>query len=95
MIEQSGITTDDKPVFAGMFRHVGTHGTPLEVVLDFCRAHGMVVDWPAYIAGALKDGHKPRTISARILTAVGEVYGPAYREAVGQRIGGYLKEQVA
>ena len=67
MIRQTGITTDNRIVLGGVFPLVGTHGIPLEIVLAYFKERGRVVDWPEYIGGALKDGHKPRgTIKSRI-----------------------------
>lgn len=74
-IRQSGITTEGLPVLANVFSLVGTHGIPLEIILYKFQQEGIVVDWEDYIKGALKDGHNPKTIKARILAAVGDVYG--------------------
>ena len=81
-----GVTTEGLSVQANIFPLVGTHGVPLEYVLHHFKDNGMVMDWPDYIKGALKDGHKPRTIKARILAAVGDVYGPEYRKQVEIRL---------
>ena len=48
------------------------------------------MDRPDYIAGALADRHKPRTIGGRILAAVGDVYGGQHAQAVAERIDTYL-----
>lgn len=85
-MKQSGITTDGKPVFAGVFPLMGTHGVPLEIILHNFMDTNRVVDWPDYIKSALKDGHKPRTIKARILAAVGDVYGSAYKKEIEARL---------
>lgn len=85
-MKQSGITVDNIPTFKSMFKYVGTHGIPLEIVLMFMQKHNMVMDWMEYIKDALKDGHKPRTIRARIISAVGEIYGPIYRDEVTKRL---------
>lgn len=85
-MQQSGITEDGIPVYSGVFSLVGTHGLPLELILDRFKQEGRVVDWPDYVAMALKDGHKPVTIKARILAAVGDVYGPAHRDEVERRL---------
>jgi hypothetical protein len=82
----TGATPDGRPVIAGVFPLVGTHSVPLEIVLDFFQRRGFVMDWLDYIAGARKDGHKPRTIKARITAAVGDVFGREHAQAVGERI---------
>jgi len=85
-MNQSGVYMVPKPVMADVFPLVGTHGVPLEIILDFFKEREMVMDWPDYIRGALKDGHNPRTIKARITSAVGDVYGASYRDAVEERL---------
>jgi hypothetical protein len=85
-MRQSGFTTEEQPVMAGVFSLVGTHGVPLEVILHRFRDEGLVMDWADYVAVAITDGHKPRTIKARIGAAVGDVYGSAYREQVEARL---------
>jgi len=85
-MEQSGITTEGQPVIAGVFPLVGTHGVPLEFVLSEFKRCGQDVDWPDYVRGAIKDGHKPRTIKARILSAVGDVFGPKHAAEVKKRL---------
>ena len=89
-MHQSGITTDNHPVLAGVFPLVGTHGVPLKLVLDFFKTRDLIVDWPDYIQGALKDGHKLRTLRGRILAAVGDVYGRKYAQAVNEKFDAYL-----
>jgi hypothetical protein len=78
VLRHVGKSTDGRPVFAGVQIMTGTHGVPLEMVLGMFEERGWVVDWLDYMEGALKDGANPRTIRARILSAVGEVYGPQY-----------------
>lgn len=83
---QSGVTTDGNKVVTGVFKLVGTHGTPLEMILDWFKYKGMVIDWVDYIADALKDGHKPETVKSRILAAVGDVYGGKYASEIEKRL---------
>ena len=75
---QVGTTENGQLVLAGVFKLTGTHGIPLEVVLQGCQARGWLVSWPHYVAEAQRDGAKIRTIRARVLASVGEVYGPQY-----------------
>jgi alanyl-tRNA synthetase len=81
-----GKTESDIPVMAGVFTLVGTHGVPLEIILSFFQQRGVLVDWQDYIRAALKDGHKYQTVRARILSAVGDVYGPVYRAEMEKRL---------
>lgn len=83
---QSGKTIDGNPVFAGVFRFIGTHGLPLEIVLSEFQKKGWVIEWTDYISDALKDGANFKNIKARISVAVGDVYGTKYREQVQLRM---------
>ena len=49
-MEQSGETTDGRPVYAKVFPLVGTHGVPLEVILHRFKDSGHIMDWPDYVA---------------------------------------------
>ena len=82
----AGKTQDDKPVMNNVFKLVGTHGTPLQDVLNYFKDNGLVIDWLDYIEGMLKDGANIETAKARIQACVGEVYGPKYRDEVMKRI---------
>ncbi|WP_337187575.1 hypothetical protein [Phenylobacterium sp.] len=86
ILSHSAVTTDGRPVMAGTFALVGTHGLPLELILDFFARRNWVIDWIDYIRAALADGHKPATIKARILAAVGDVHGSAYAREVQKRL---------
>lgn len=79
-------------VVGGAFSAVGTHGLPLEVVLMFFKDNNWVVDWVDYVNGALKDGHNLSTVRSRIFSAVGDVYGPKYRDAVIERFDKFFGE---
>lgn len=77
-MNRSGITVNSELVVAGAFAFVGTHGLPLDFLLHVLKTHGMVVDWLDFIQDARRDGWKDRTIRARILAAVADVFGPVY-----------------
>lgn len=71
-------------VFHDAFRLIGTHGVPLELMLMYFAEQlperNIVSNWERFVVDAKKDGWKPRTIRARCLAAVGDVYGPKYRD---------------
>lgn len=78
-MKQSGVTVDGKIVVSDTFKFVGTHGLPLDVLLHVLKDKGLVIDWLDFIQDARRDGWKDRTIRARILAAVADVFGPAYK----------------
>jgi hypothetical protein len=75
---------------AGVQIMTGTHGIPLEVVLGLFKDQGLVVDWPDYILGAIKDGANPKNVRAKIVSAVGEIYGPVYLTEFEKRLASFL-----
>ncbi len=89
ILKFSGNTTDGNPVMKNVFNLVGTHGVPLELILDKFKRGGWVVDWDDYIKSALKDGHNINTIKSRILSAVGDSYGSLYRKQFEYRLNNY------
>lgn len=85
-MKQSGQTLEGQLVMADVFNLVGTHGTPLEIILNYMKDRDMVVDWIDYIASAQKDGHNSSTIKSRIMAAVGDVYGSDYAKQFAIRL---------
>lgn len=82
----SGKTSDEKLVISGVGSFCFTHGVPLEVVLDDFLSRNLVVDWVDYLESALLDGHNPRTIRARIDSAVSDTHGRLYSQEVMTKI---------
>jgi alanyl-tRNA synthetase len=74
----SGITPEGRLVVSDAFKFVGTHGLPLDVLLHVLKQNDLVVDWIDFVDDARADGWKYRTIRARVIAAVADVYGPAY-----------------
>lgn len=87
---QSGITSEGNPVISGAFPLVGTHGLPLENILYFFHERGYIMDWPDYIASAMRDGAKPRTIRARVVSAIEDIYGSYHRQEFEKRFESYF-----
>jgi len=84
-VKQTAVTPENYPVIAGVGSLCFSKGVPLEVVLTFFQTNKYVVDWCDYIVTAIKDGHNPRTIRARIDSAVTDIYGKDYAREVLER----------
>lgn len=85
-MKQSAVTPEGFKVMSGVGSLCFSKGIPLEVVLTFFQEQSYVVDWVDYIVTALQDGHNPRTIRARIDSAVTDVYGKVYVQEVLTRV---------
>lgn len=88
----NGKTPEGKIVFGDIFKYSGTHGLPLEVILDNLKSLNAVVDWYDYITSALADGHKINTIKSRIIAAIGDAYGSKYREKFAEKLEKLIKD---
>jgi len=88
-----GKTPENLPVMEDVFLLVGTRGMPLEFILERFKERGVVMDWPAYVADAMKDGAKMRTVRARVISAVGEVYGGKYLVGFEARFDAFFADQ--
>lgn len=93
ILTSNGKTTDDKLVIGNVFSLIGSHGLPLEVVLNWANENNLIIDWVNYIEGALKDGAKIETVKARISSAVADVHGPKYRDEVMKRVEIFFKDE--
>lgn len=79
-LSQSGVDETGRPVIAGGFDLVSTKGVPLELLVELLNGHRMVVDWPDYLLSAVGSGQNLRSLQTKITMAIGEVFGPMYRE---------------
>lgn len=68
-------------VVSGVFPLISTHGVPLDLVLEKLKESGMMPDWVDFYRDAILDGWKPSGIRHKLSEAVGDVYGPEFREA--------------
>jgi hypothetical protein len=91
ILKLSGKTTEGGNVVSGVAFMTASHGVPLEIILQKLRQHNLTCDWEDYIAVCIKDGHNITTIRARILAAVGDVYGPVYRNEFSIRLESFLR----
>lgn len=82
----SGKTEDGFLVLTGAYEYTGTHGVPLEVVLEFFKTQKAKIDWVDWMRSALKEGMSLKTAMAKISSAVGDVYGKNHKQQVVARL---------
>ena len=87
------MTSDDQKVVAGVFEMVDTHGVPLSFVLSGYQDRGLMPDWIAFYEKALKAGWKPQGIMSKLESAVGDVYGPNFKEGWLKKMKGYIQHR--
>lgn len=70
-------------------------GLPLDNVLQLLDNENMVVDWVDYYEESLRYGWSTKTSINRIETAVGDYFGPKYKEEVMKRLHLYISTHLA
>lgn len=86
-----GLIDDNLALVSGVFVLMDTFGVPLDLALDRLKCAGYMPDWLSFREEALRAGWKPHTIRLRLTEAIGDVYGPEFREAWEKR---YLKSEI-
>lgn len=79
-LRQTGVTPEGLRVVRSVFPLVDTHGIPLDLVLDQLRERQMMPDWFDYFDAAVAAGAKPERVLVRLAAAIGDVFGPAFRD---------------
>lgn len=64
----------------GVFKLNDTHGLPLEITLDKLRDNNMIPDWIEFWQHAMKAGWTEERTWIMMTSAIGDVYGPEFRE---------------
>lgn len=78
-------TPDGATVLTGTFSLVDTFGVPLPDMLDALVRRGCVPCWLDFYLSAVNAGWKAHGTQVKISEAVGDVFGPVYREAFDAR----------
>lgn len=64
----------------GVFKLNDTHGLPLEITLDKLRDNNMIPGWIEFWQCAMKAGWTEERTWIMMTSAIGDVYGPEFRE---------------
>ena len=59
---------------------VDTHGVPLPIVLSQLEDSKMIPCWITFYEKAVAAGWKPQGVISKLESAVGDVYGPRFKE---------------
>ena len=78
--------TKDRTVIGGVFGMFDTHGLPLDMVLDQCKAHGLIPSWMQFYLDATNAGWTHDTIIGRLSEAIADVHGEDFRDEVITRL---------
>ena len=74
-IQQSGVTTDGRPVMTGSFWALETFGIPLEESMRAYLKRGWVVDLGDFVGRGMRQGWRWATLRGHVEEALQDVYG--------------------
>jgi|SRR5579885_1371433 len=83
---QTGVTSDNKPVYSGVYKFYETHGLPLDVILTTFIEKGWVPDWIDFYKSALSAGMEHSRIISKLEEAVSDSYGKEWCDVVILRL---------
>ena len=87
-MRQVGVTTDDRPVVAGLYALDETHGIPLDVLLDGVRDQGAIPCWLSLVREGVEAGASADRWSRKVAAAATDAYGPVLGRRVALRLTG-------
>jgi len=79
---QSGITENNKIVYAGIFKFYETHGLPLDTILTCFREKEWIPDWIDFYRAALAAGMGHGRILSKLEEAISDSFGKEYADRV-------------
>jgi len=85
-LHQTGITTEDKKVVAGIYSFYETYGLPLNIVLMCFQTKDWVPDWIDLYLSATKAGMKHTRILSMLEEAISDSFGKEWTTEVISRL---------
>ncbi len=92
LLKQTGITTDDKPVFGGAYKFYETHGLPLSAILQCFVEKDWMIDWIDFYQAALSAGMEHARIISKLEEAVSDSFGKVFCQEVISRLDKLFKQ---
>jgi hypothetical protein len=86
LLHQTGITTDNKKVIAGIFAMYQINGVPFESVFSFLQENNSVPDWIDLYIAAKKHGMAHARILAMLTDAIQDSYNIDWVNVVISRL---------
>jgi hypothetical protein len=67
-------------MMGGTFRFVDEQGLPLDLLVDWLKDRGMMMDWLDFYRSSVEQGWPRKRTTTRLRMVVGDVYGPEWAE---------------
>lgn len=82
ILKRSGITTDNKPMYTGVYNFYETHGLPLETLLCGFLDKGFIPDWIDFYENAISGGMAHDRILSKLEEAICDSFGKQFSDVV-------------
>ena len=92
-LKKVGVTTDGKPVMAGLFRLAETEGLPLDMIFNWCKDHNIIPSWIDTYQECLSAGMKHERILSKLDEAIVDSFGKDFRDVVISTLDKKFKSQ--
>jgi len=91
LLQQTGINSDGKAIFAGAYAFYETHGLPLEVLFICFMERNAIPDWIDFYKSARDAGMEHTRILSKLEEAISDSYGKEWAEVVISRLDSIFK----
>lgn len=81
-----GQTQDGKTVYANVYQFFETHGMPLDILFGMLRDRGSLPCWVSFHREACAAGMKHARVLSKLDEALSDVWGPAFRDHVIEKL---------
>lgn len=93
LLTQTAITTDNKPVYGGVYKFYETHGLPLDVIFISFIEKGWMPDWIDYYKSSLAGGMQHSRILSKLEEAISDTFGKEFCDVVISKLDNMFKTQ--
>lgn len=91
---QSGITSDNKLVFSGVYKLYETIGLPLDIIFSCFRERNWVPDWNDFYLKSLSSGMEHTRIISKLDEAISDSFGKEWADEVISRLNNLYHKDV-
>lgn len=86
IFEQTGITSDNKPIMSGCYQMYQTHGVPLDVIFSYLKDNNYVPDWIDIYKTARLNGVSHERFLSKLEPDIDDSFGPEWTKIVLEKL---------
>lgn len=86
ILSKVGMTSDNKPVYSGVFNFYSEHGLPLDTIFLISLDQKWVPCWTSFYKEAIHSGMKHDRIISKLYDALCDSYGMIYASIICSKL---------